>query len=51
MAYAEIFTLFGENFEASVCDLTKGRHLGAIGEVKKCVVVQGGKFWCSAIVQ
>ncbi len=27
-------TLFGENFEASVCDSTKGLRLGAIEEVK-----------------
>ena len=47
----EICTLFGENFEALVCELAKGRRLGAIGEVKKCAVVQGGKFWCSAIVR
>ncbi len=31
----EIHTLFGENFEASVCDLTKGWLLGAIGEINK----------------
>ena len=35
MTRDKICTLFGENFEASVCDLTKGRHLGAVGEVKK----------------
>ncbi len=39
MACDEMRTLFGENFEASVCDSTKGRHLDAIGEIKKCTVV------------
>ena len=51
MACDEMCTLFGEKFEASVCDLTDGQHLGAVGEVKKCVVVRGGKFWCSTIVR
>ena len=34
MAHDKMRTLFGENFEVSVCDLTKGRDLGAVGEVK-----------------
>ena len=51
MMHDKICTLFGENFEGSVCDLTEGRHLGAVGEIKKCAVVREGKFWCSAIIQ
>ncbi len=37
MMHDNIRTLFGENFEVSVCDSTKGRHLDTVGEVeKKC---------------
>ena len=42
MTHHEIYTLFGENFEALVCDLTKGWHLGAVGEIKKMC---GGARW------
>ncbi len=51
MTHDEIRTLFGENFEASVCDSTEGRHPGALGEIKKCAVMREGKFRCLAIVQ
>ena len=33
MARNEMRTLFGENFEALVCDSTEGQHLDAVGEV------------------
>ncbi len=51
MACNEMRALFGENFEASVCDSMKGWRLGAIGEVKKWAVVRGGKFQCLAIIR
>ena len=35
MTRDKICTLFGENIEASICDLTKGQHLGALGEITK----------------
>ncbi len=41
MTHNKMSTLFGENFEALVCDSTKGQHLGAVGEIRKCAVVQG----------
>ena len=47
MACNKICTLFRENFDVSVCDLTKGWHLAAVGEVKKCAVARGEKFRCS----
>ncbi len=37
MACNKMRTLFGENFDVSVCDSTAGWRLDAIGEVeKKC---------------
>ena len=40
MACNKMRTLFGEIFEASVCDSTEGWHLDAVGEVEKNV------RWC-----